>query len=349
MRHVIYVPLENLEQRYTVMANHACSKFADEVVDANIETPPAIIKRGQFLDIIDTSKFKGRQLFSIASMMELLSNKKSYTFFFADIFHPAVPFTKYMSELLGLNVKVVGFNYAGWADPNDFVRECGVWCKYFDISCNSACDVVFVGSQHHKQNVESLLASSGCPIPKIVVSGYAWSSSWIDDVRAAPICQRHEKMDYVIWPHRWCREKGVSDLFEFAKQNEDMKIVVTSCGKITSDGSHVKQVWSNGIRNIVFMQQITKRDYYQTMSRARYYLSTGYQETFGYTIQEAIYHRCRIAVPNRACYPEMVQERCVYNDISDARRILLSETPMPERYATRWDSVAEKCFKTAKR
>jgi hypothetical protein len=53
------------------------------------------------------------------------------------------------------------------------------------------------------------------------------------------------------------------------------------------------------------------------MAKARWYLSTAYQETFGYTIQEAIFFDCNILVPNRACCPEMVPERNVYHSVSE--------------------------------
>jgi glycosyltransferase involved in cell wall biosynthesis len=51
------------------------------------------------------------------------------------------------------------------------------------------------------------------------------------------------------------------------------------------------------------------------MAKARWYLSTAYQETFGYTIQEAIYFGCEILVPNRACCPEMVLPKNVYSTV----------------------------------
>ena len=41
------------------------------------------------------------------------------------------------------------------------------------------------------------------------------------------------------------------------------------------------------------------------MRRAKWYLSTAYQETFGYTIQEAIYFGCEILVPNRGLFEEV--------------------------------------------
>jgi glycosyltransferase involved in cell wall biosynthesis len=117
-----------------------------------------------------------------------------------------------------------------------------------------------------------------------------------------------EKEDFVIWPHRWCEEKGINELLEFAK-NTKKKIVITSSGPKKDLGKLPK--------NIEYRYGLTKSEYFELMAKARWYLSTAYQETFGYTIQEAIFFDCNILVPNRACCPEMVPERNVYHSVSE--------------------------------
>jgi hypothetical protein len=67
------------------------------------------------------------------------------------------------------------------------------------------------------------------------------------------------------------------------------------------------------------------------MAKAKYYLSFAYQETFGYTLQEAIHFRCKIAVPNRACYPEMVNKEALFENLD----VKFADVPM--EYTERWD------------
>jgi glycosyltransferase involved in cell wall biosynthesis len=115
------------------------------------------------------------------------------------------------------------------------------------------------------------------------------------------------KEDYVIWPHRFSEEKGIQELLHFAK-NTDKRILITSSGPRKELGVTLPA-------NVDYRYNLTKFEYFTLMAKAKWYLSTCYQETFGYTIQEAIYFGCNILVPNRACCPEMVPVRCVYNHV----------------------------------
>ena len=115
---IIYVPLENLPQRYTQMMNESIYPKVDIVLypDVKIDTK---IKRGQFLDIVNTCKFKAAQLQMIADLFNQGKVNDNDAFFIGDIFFPGIEMIKYMAELQGINVRVYGINYAGRADKND--------------------------------------------------------------------------------------------------------------------------------------------------------------------------------------------------------------------------------------
>jgi hypothetical protein len=71
-------------------------------------------------------------------------------------------------------------------------------------------------------------------------------------------------------------------------------------------------------------------------------LSNAYQETFGYTIQEAIFFNCEILVPNRACCPEMVPYANVYHDVNDIETKFNTEKlNVPFAWTERWDNNAK--------
>ena len=67
MNKIIYIPLENLPQRYTEMMNDAIYSKVDISLYPKIEIDKQI-KRGQFLDIVNTCKFKAAQLQMIADL-----------------------------------------------------------------------------------------------------------------------------------------------------------------------------------------------------------------------------------------------------------------------------------------
>lgn len=302
MSKLIYVPLENLPQRYTVMMNNAINKHADIILYPDIEIDTQI-KNGEFLDIINTSKFKAIQLQMISELFNENKIEDGDTFLIADIFFPGIESIKYMSELLDIDVKVYGFNHAGRSDANDFVQKLGEWSDASEKGYNQLCDGIFVGSEHHKNNIKSYF---NIPDEKLHTTGVIWDLTYMD--RFKDEIGSVEKEDFIIWPHRICEEKGINDLIEFAKST-NKKIVITSSGP--------ERELPDVPDNIEYIYNLSKLEYYTLMAKAKWYLSNAYQETFGYTIQEAIYFNCNILVPNRACCPEMVPEKCVYNDLTE--------------------------------
>ena len=116
---IIYIPLEELTARYTGMMNAAIYPKVDISLYPKIEIDKEI-KRGQFLDIVNTCKFKAAQLQMIADLFNEGKIENGDAFLVGDIFFPGIEMIKYMSELLGINVRVYGINYAGRADKTDF-------------------------------------------------------------------------------------------------------------------------------------------------------------------------------------------------------------------------------------
>jgi glycosyltransferase involved in cell wall biosynthesis len=300
---IIYVPLENLEQRYTVMMNNAINPLVDVVLYPNLEIDSQI-KRGQFLDIVNTCKFKAAQLQMIADMFNDGSVSDGDAFLIGDIFFPGIEMIKYMAELQGMNVKVFGINYAGRADSTDFVQQLGNWADYSEAGYHKICDGIFVGSEHHARNVCEYFQ---IPESKVHVTGYVWDLKYMESFKKQ--IGSVEKEDFVIWPHRWCEEKGIAELKFFASRT-DKKVVITSSGPRKDLGWILPP-------NVEYRCNLTKLEYFTMMAKARWYLSTAYQETQGYTILEAIYFGCNILVPNRACSPEMVPSKNVYANVDE--------------------------------
>ena len=328
MPKIIYIPLENLPQRYTEMMNESIYPKVDISLYPNIEIDKEI-KRGQFLDIVNTCKFKAAQLQMIADLFNQNSIEDGDTFLVGDIFFPGIEMIKYMSELLGINVKVYGINYAGRADSNDFVQNLSEWSEYSEAGYHLICDGIFVGSEDHKNNVINHFNLSPTTVHK---TGLVWDLDYMRKFKTQ--IGNVKKEDFVIWPHRWCDEKGINELCEYALST-DKRIVVTSSGP-------AKDVGPNIPKNIEFVFNLTKKEYFTLMAKAKWYLSTAYQETFGYTIQEAIFFGCNILVPDRACSPEMVPKKCVYTDVSDIDTLFdTQDLTVDVAYTERWHDNAQ--------
>ena len=87
------------------------------------------------------------------------------------------------------------------------------------------------------------------------------------------------------------------------------------------------------------------------MSRAKYYLSTAHQETFGYTVQEAITYGCHILAPYRACYSEMLPDINVYSDVYAAIELIESGESLlvPKKYTQKWHNNIKQVMKIIKK
>jgi glycosyltransferase involved in cell wall biosynthesis len=300
-----YLPLENIEQRYTKLMNEIVSQKSDYVYYPQ-DFEEKKISKGEFLDIERTVEFKAKQLAMVSHAFQkgLVSNGDC--FFVADIFFFGIENIKYMAELQNIKISIVGFNHAGRADSTDFVQKLGNWSDYAELSCHQTADKIFAGSNYHRGNI---LKYFDLPESKVITTGCVWDSQLAFEVY--PIL--HEKENFVIYPHRLCKEKGFDDFINICNYYPEYKFVVTSSGNKIDNISFPK--------NVEYVYGLTKKEYYAYMSKAKYYLSTAYQETFGYTIQEALLYNCVIAAPSRVCYPEVVEAFALYNSIEDVGRI----------------------------
>jgi glycosyltransferase involved in cell wall biosynthesis len=324
---IIYIPLENIVQRYTQMMNESIYPKVDIVLYPNVKIDTQI-KRGQFLDIVNTCKFKAAQLQMIADLFNDGKVNDNDAFLVGDIFFPGIEMIKYMAELQGIKVRVYGINYAGRADKHDFVQQLGAWSDVSEQGYHLICDGIFVGSIDHKINVIDYFGLNSATVHD---TGLVWDLNYMVEFHEQ--IGHVEKEDFVIWPHRWCEEKGISELLEFANST-DKKIIITSSGPKKNLGKLPK--------NIEYRYNLTKLEYFELMAKARWYLSTAYQETFGYTIQEAIFFGCNILVPNRACCPQMVPDYCVYRNVSEIDEKFNNEDlVVPFEWTAMWHDNAQ--------
>lgn len=298
MSKVIYLPFENLPQRYTQMWNESfISVMSKDDIVVNVDNEEKTIEKGEFLDICGTVIYKQRQIAKVAELFESGIVEDGDVFFVPDIFYPALESIRYMSELIGIKVFILAFNHAGRADEDDFVQRLREWSDTQEQAWHDMCDVVFVGSYYHKERVRNKFNHA-----RIVVSGAIWDNDWMDNFTKGI---SRKKEDYVIFPHRPCKEKRFKEFLQVAEQNPKLKFIITSSGK-----GRIEQTLPC---NVSYIHSLTKREYYEIFAKADKYLSLAKQETFGYTLQEAIYFGCKVIVPNNACYKEYAHNNCVIN------------------------------------
>lgn len=297
---LIYLPFEELPQRYTKMWNDSfCAAMQEgDLCVWGKDKSDNIIANGEFLDVCNTIAYKQSQIEEVAALFNAHQINDGDVFFVPDIFYPALEAIRYMSELMGIKVKIAAFNHAGRADNDDFVQRLGAWSDTQEQAWHDMCDLVLVGSEYHKRRVVEKFGHKN-----VVVTGAVWSNSWMDDFTQGI---DRTKKDYVIWPHRPCAEKRFDLFLEIAKANPKVRFVITSSGNNRLQGVELPE-------NVEYRHSLSKLDYYKVFAQADAYLSTAKQETFGYTLQEAIYFGCKVLVPDYACYREYAHRDSIYS------------------------------------
>lgn len=291
---LIYLPFENLPQRYTKMWNDSfIAQMKENDICVFLDEEEKKIKKGEFLDISGTIIHKSEQIKKVAELFDKEIIKDGDVFFVPDIFFPAIEGIRYMAELSNISVKIVAFNHAGRADSTDYVQRLGNWADVQEKAWHDVCDLVLVGSKYHAEKIKNKFYIEP------IVTGAIWSNAWMNRYKNL---KNTNKEEFVIFPHRLSKEKGVEDFIEIANKNKRLQFVVTSSG-------NPKEIQLPN--NVKYLPNLTKKEYYEVFSKARYYLSTAYQETFGYTLQEAIYFGCKIIAPNDLSYIEYADARCL--------------------------------------
>jgi len=324
---IIYLALEDLDQRYTNMMNTVVSRYVDVVLRG---TQYGKIASGQFLDTFGTSRWKSEILTQVAEMFMQGKIKDGDKFFVSDLFWPGLESIKYMAELADIDVKIYGYSHAGITDPVDFVNKLGDWVVPLEYSWYQMCEKVFVGSEFHKRLILekfSALNEDGY-LEKIIVTGAPWDLNYVDEVYPTMRVEKSIRAKQVVMASRLSWEKGYGEFLDFAIKHPDIRFFITS-GK---RGMFVP-------KNVKYAFDLSKRDYYKLLSQSEWFVSFSYQETFGYSLQEAIAYGCKIAVPNRACYPEMVPHHNLYNNIKQLEAMLQSDADytVPFEMTNQWN------------
>jgi len=308
-----YLALEELEQRYTRMMNKSIIKHLQKLSVSFMYYYPVnrdynTIEVGEFLDVNRTCEFKARQLGMVANDFANRAIQDGDIFLVGDIFFPGIEMIRYMAELQDIRIKIYGFNYAGRADPDDYVQKLGIWADLSEQGYHAVCDMVFVGSSYHARQVKEHFG-----IPNVKKTGLVWDT----EIVSSYVKPGQPKGNYMIWPHRLCPEKGVAEFLQYARSTT-YDIIITSSG--------YKKAWPVERygplpKNVSYISGLSKHKYYGIMAGAKRYLSTARQETFGYTLHEAMLYGCQIVAPNRVCYPEMLPNQCLYESVEDIDKI----------------------------
>ena len=281
---VYIVELEPVETRYTAQwKEHLPKQMANAGIDIEVITGPSDAPQdttpGAFLNFSGTNYWKSEQLKTISQMFADGTVKDGDYFLYTDAWNPTVLQLKYMSELLGVNIKIGGMWHAGSYDPADFLGRLigdAPWCRLAEESMFNVFDHNFFATQFH---IDMFLEAFP-NVDKSKIHQVGWPMEYME-----PLLREYDiptnKMDLVLFPHRVAPEKQVEIFKDLAKEMPDVEFVVAQ------------------------EHNLTKDEYHMLLSRSKIVFSANTQETLGISCFEGALVGAYPMVPDRLSYTEM--------------------------------------------
>ncbi len=297
---VFLIDLEAVETRYTGQwKTHVPELLRKRGHNVQIISGPTDIPSattpGAFLNFGGTNIYKSAQ---VEQMGRLFCNGAVHSgdhFIFTDAWHPGIINLKYMSELLGIPVKIHALWHAGSYDPQDFLGRLignAKWVRHAEKSFFHAIDYNYFATDFHIEmfgmNLLGLdketLDHTHIKNKKIIRSG--WPMEYMQDTLL--MYKNMPKRDLILFPHRIAPEKQVEIFRDLKEHLPQYEFVVCQD------------------------QQLTKNEYHNLLGEAKIVFSANLQETLGISCYEGAVVDAIPMVPDRLSYTEMYYDTFKY-------------------------------------
>jgi hypothetical protein len=306
---VFLVDLEAVETRYTGQwKSHVPNLLKESGHDVHIISGPTDIPSattpGAFLNFGGTNIYKARQVEEMGRLFCDGRVNSGDHFLFTDAWHPGIINLKYMSELLGIPVKIHALWHAGSYDPQDFLGRLigdAPWVRYAEKSFFAAIDHNYFATDFHVDMfVQNLLGAKSIDKfnwlnhRKIVQTG--WPMEYMPEM-FHPF-KELPKRDLIVFPHRLAPEKQVEIFRDLKASMPEYEFIVCQD------------------------TPLTKVQYHVLLASAKIVFSCNLQETLGISMYEGALVNAVPLVPDRLSYSEMFAGIFKY----------------PSEYTESWDS-----------
>lgn len=302
MKKLVFVPLELIEDRYSLQWYHWFTKefCKQNIYFYDILPNKSIVKieQGEFLDSIKTNIFKAQQLQEICQLFEQKKVDEDTVFLIMDAWFPGLEMLGYLRDTLKIPFKMVGLFHAGTWDSHDFLTRCGVksWGKDLELSWLKMLDAICVATQFHKDLILDQINYADSPkiMNKIHVTGFPIFPEFTSEI----IGPTTPKLNRVVFPHRLAVEKQ-PDFFD------RLQVAFKGTAKTALMKSYSFIKTKECLKS--------KDSYYAVLNSSKIAISFAKQETFGIAMLESVLCGCIPIVPNRLSYSELYPDVFKYD------------------------------------
>jgi hypothetical protein len=294
---VFLVDLEAVETRYTGQwKTHVPNLLKEHGHDVTVISGPTDIPSattpGAFLNFGGTNIYKARQVEQLGRLFCSGAVKPGDHFLFTDAWHPGIINLKYMSELLGIPVKIHALWHAGSYDPQDFLGRLigdADWVRHAEKSFFYAVDYNYFATEFHIDIFEKNLLDLETGYDQ-VKPNHIIRTGWPMEYMQATLepYKNISKRDLILFPHRIAPEKQVEIFRDLATALPQYEWVVCQD------------------------QQLTKDQYHTLLGQTKIVFSANLQETLGISCYEGCLVDAVPMVPDRLSYVEMYSDAFRY-------------------------------------
>ena len=299
---IFIVDIEAVDTRYTKQWKEYLPKQLqrstnEEVIVISGGEVPQATTPGAFLNFAGTNNYKSQQMLEISRMFASGEIKDGDYFIYTDAWNPTVIQLRYMSELLGVDIRIGGLWHAGSYDPQDFLgRLIGnkPWVRNAERSMFDCYDHNFFATQFHIDLFLQTFKNKDNPkefqqVNEDKIKRVGWPMEYLatslDSYKSMP------KEDIILFPHRVAPEKQVEIFRDLKEQLPQYEFVV--CQE----------------------KELSKNDYHNLLGRAKLVFSANLQETLGISWYEGLLVDTIPMVPDRLSYSEMADQPFKYPSI----------------------------------
>lgn len=287
MKTIYIVDIEPLDNRYTKQWHYHIPRHMKKLFKTheivNISGDTSNYKdttNGAFFDFNKTCDYKASQARKISQLFIDNKVKNGDVFFFTDAWNQTIHTLRYLCELNGIDIKVVGIWHAGWYDKTDILGmkiKNHAWVKNHELSMYNAYDINFFATNHH---LDTFMAEHSVDRKKAMLVGYPLD--YLEDMIQPDFT---DKQDIVVFPHRLNTDKA-PHVFDWIRD------------KIQAHYPDILFVKTQE-------HNLDKDEYYKLLNKAKVVFSCSKHENLGIGTYEAVRLGCVPIVPDKLSYKEM--------------------------------------------
>lgn len=328
MKRLIYVPLEQYQERYTEYQSspdgvyeRAFKQYGVPFVSIRPHNNVHRIKTGVVLDAYSRCSWAFEQTKFLVNAITTKQITSDDVIYFEDFWHPGmemIPYTLHLVYPPDQWPQIYSFWHAQSVDPFDFTHKMDWWIRNFEKAWAHLHDNILIASKE----MSSLMDQGRVFNPRTVV-GLPYSSDIIRERYFPSDFQQLERRNRVVFSSRWDKEK-CPDFFcklvtEVMNERSDIEFVVCTGAKELRSNSLAlldlaSEMESSYPENFKVLANLTKAEYFKTLLESKVQFNCADQDFVSLTILDASTAGCQLLYPEYCSFPDVLEhkERFMY-------------------------------------